>query len=332
MKKTSILAMAVLGLALGVAVWSARGAATSAARTAAYPDHPITIVVTFPPGGGTDLLARKIGAALSDDIGQAVVVENRPGASGNIGARAVAQSAPDGYTLLMVNSSFAITPGVFSKLDFSPEQDFAAVINVAFVPSVIVTRADSGIARLPAVLERDQAGQTLPYASCGNGTPQHLAGEMLRLRSGAPLQQVPYKGCGPALTDVLSGHVPLGIVTASSAVPFIESGRLRALAVTSAERSLLLPDVPAVAEYDGMAGYELNQWHGLLAPAGTPPEVIAKLNATVAAIMARPAMRNNLLDLGFAPTASSAAEFDQLVHADIARFTALSHELGLRVD
>ncbi|MFJ1299648.1 tripartite tricarboxylate transporter substrate binding protein [Pseudomonadota bacterium AL_CKDN230030165-1A_HGKHYDSX7] len=331
MKKTSILAMAMLGLALGVAVWSARGAATSASRTAAFPDHPITIIVTFPPGGGTDLLARKLGAALSDDIGQAVVVENRPGASGNIGARTVAQSAPDGYTLLMVNSSFAITPGVFSKLDFSPEQDFAAVINVAFVPSVIVTRADSGIAGLPAVLERDPSARALLYASCGNGTPQHLAGEMLRLRSAAPLQQVPYKGCGPALTDVLSGHVPLGIVTASSAVPFIESGRLRALAVTSAERSLLLPQVPTVAEY-GMAGYELNQWHGLLAPAGTPPEVIAKLNAAVAAIMARPAMRNNLLDLGFAPTASSAAEFDRLVHADIARFTALTRELGLRVD
>ena len=331
MKTKSILAMAMLGLALGVAVWSARGAATAAARAAVYPDHPISIVVTFPPGGGTDLLARKIGAALAEDIGQPVVVENRPGASGNIGARAVAQAAPDGYTLLMVNSSFAITPGVFSKLDFSPEQDFAAVINVAFVPSVIVTRADAGFTDLPAVLARDPAGKTVPYASCGNGTPQHLAGEMLRLRSGAPLQQVPYKGCGPALTDVLSGHVPLGIVTASSAVPFIESGRLRALAVSSAERSLLLPEVPAVAEFD-MAGYELNQWHGLLAPAGTPPEVIDRLNAAVAAIMARPGLRNHLLDLGFAPTASSAGEFDRLVRADIARFTALTQSLGLRVD
>lgn len=332
MKRTLWLSLAALALALSALALSTAGGSSVAREVApSWPTRPLTIVVTFPPGGGTDLLARKIGAALATELGQPVVVENRPGASGNIGARAVAQAAPDGYTLLMVNSSFAINPGVFRKLDFSPEHDFAAVINVAFVPSVVVTRADTGYATLAQALARGRPQDPLAFASCGNGTPQHLAGEMLQLASGATLQHVPYKGCGPALTDVLSGQVPVGIVTASSAVPFINSGKLRALAVTSPERSLLLPRVPTVAE-SGMPGYQLDQWHGLLAPAGTPAAVVDKINAAVARIVAEPVMRNALLDLGFAPTASSAAEFDRLVHADIARFAELTRKLGLHAD
>ncbi|OZI77542.1 tripartite tricarboxylate transporter substrate binding protein [Bordetella genomosp. 12] len=296
-----------------------------------FPSRAITIIVTFPPGGGTDLLARKLGAALQQDLGQAVVVENRPGASGNIGARAVAEARPDGYTLLMVNSSFAINPGVFQHLDFSPQQDFSAIINVAFVPSVIVTRNESPLSSLGQALRLGLPQDPMPYASCGNGTPQHLAAEMLRARSKASLQQVPYKGCGPALTDVLSGHVPLGVITASSAAPFIRSGKLRALAVTSAQRSPLMPTVPTVAEL-GWPGYELDQWHGLLAPAGTPSGVIARLNAAFGAIMARPAMRAELMELGFNPVASSPAAFDQLVQEDIRRFGDLTARMGLRVD
>ncbi|AHV92780.1 tripartite tricarboxylate transporter substrate binding protein [Bordetella holmesii] len=296
-----------------------------------FPARPITIIVTFPPGGGTDLLARKLGAALQQDLGQPVVVENRPGASGNIGARAVAESRPDGYTLLMVNSSFAINPGVFHHLDFSPERDFTAVINVAFVPSVIVTAANSPLSSLSQALRLGLPQDPMPYASCGNGTPQHLAAELLRARAKASLQQVPYKGCGPALTDVLSGHVSLGVITASSAAPFIRSGKLRALAVTAAQRSPLLPDVPTVAEL-GWPGYELDQWHGLLAPAGTPPQIIARLNHALTTIMMRPAMQAELKELGFNPVASSPADFDRLVHDDICRFGALTANMGLRVD
>lgn len=310
--------------------WLAMLGAPARADTA-FPVRPITIIVTFPPGGGTDLLARKLGAALQQDLGQAVVVENRPGASGNIGARAVAEARPDGYTLLMVNSSFAVNPGVFRHLDFSPERDFTAVINVAFVPSVIVARADSPLASLGQALRLGLPQDPMPYASCGNGTPQHLAAEMLRARSRSALQQVPYKGGGPALTDVLSGHVPLGVVTASSAAPFIRAGKLRALAVTSAQRSPLMPDVPTVAE-QGWPGYELDQWHGLLAPAGTPPAVVARLNQAVAAIMARPATRADLQDLGFNPVVSSPEDFERLVQADIGRFRALTASMGLHAD
>lgn len=302
-----------------------------APKDAAYPAHPITIVVTFPPGGGTDLLARRIGAELQETLGQPVVVENRPGASGNIGARVVAESPPDGYTLLMVNSSFAINPGVYRHLGFDPARDFAAVINVAFVPSVFVAPAHSGLRGLDDALAAARAGQPLPFASCGNGTPQHLAGEMLARAAGASLQHVPYKGCGPALTDVTAGQVAMGVVTASSAAPLIAAGKLRALAVTSPARSPLMPTVPTVAE-QGVQGYALDQWHGLLAPAATPPAVVAKLNAAVAQIVQRPAMQAALREQGFTPATSTPREFHDMIAADMRRYGALTAAIGLRAD
>ncbi|AZS77642.1 tripartite tricarboxylate transporter substrate binding protein [Achromobacter spanius] len=302
-----------------------------AATDATYPDHAITIVVTFPPGGGTDLLARRIGASLQEELGQPVIVENRPGASGNIGARAVAEAPPDGYTVLMVNSSFAINPGVYRNLDFSPKQDFAAVINVAFVPSVFVVPAASPLQTLGDALAVAVPGQPLPFASCGNGTPQHLAGEMLARSSGAVLQQVPYKGCGPALKDVTAGQVAMGIVTASSAAPLIAAGKLRALAVTSPARSPLMPTVPTVAEA-GIAGYALDQWHGLLAPAATPRAVVDKLNAAVTKIVRRPETQAALREQGFTPASSTPKEFQSMINADIDRYTALTESIGLRAD
>lgn len=298
---------------------------------ATYPTRPITIVVTFPPGGGTDLLARRLGADLQEQFGQPVVVENRPGASGNIGARVVAESPPDGYTLLMVNSSFAINPGVYRSLGFAPRRDFTAVMNVAFVPSVFVVPAASPLRTLDDALNAARPERPLPFASCGNGTPQHLAGEMLARATGAPLQQVPYKGCGPALTDVMSGQVGVGVVTASSAAPLIAAGRLRALAVTSPQRSPLLPAVPTVAE-QGISGYALDQWHGLLAPAATPPAVVARLNATLARIMLRPDVQAALREQGFTPTTSSPSAFQDMINADIDRYTALTAAIGLHAD
>ncbi|WP_368930643.1 tripartite tricarboxylate transporter substrate binding protein [Achromobacter xylosoxidans] len=298
---------------------------------ATYPTRPITIVVTFPPGGGTDLLARRLGADLQEQLGQPVVVENRPGASGNIGARVVAESPPDGYTLLMVNSSFAINPGVYRSLGFAPRRDFTAVMNVAFVPSVFVVPAASPLRTLDDALNAARPERPLPFASCGNGTPQHLAGEMLARATGAPLQQVPYKGCGPALTDVMSGQVGMGVVTASSAAPLIAAGRLRALAVTSPQRSPLLPAVPTVAE-QGISGYALDQWHGLLAPAATPPAVVARLNATLARIMLRPDVQAALREQGFTPTTSSPGAFQDMINADIDRYTALTAAIGLHAD
>ncbi|CAB3909810.1 tripartite tricarboxylate transporter substrate binding protein [Achromobacter deleyi] len=328
MKRALLSPALLLTLALGACGNPPSGDTPS---DASYPTHPITIVVTFPPGGGTDLLARRLGASLQEQFGQPVVVENRPGASGNIGARIVAESPPDGYTLLMVNSSFAINPGVYRNLGFAPKRDFAAVINVAFVPSVFVVPAASVLHNLDDALTAARPDKPLPFASCGNGTPQHLAGEMLARATGASLQHVPYKGCGPALTDVMAGQVGVGIVTASSAAPLIAAGKLRALAVTSPQRSPLLPEVPTVAE-QGVPDYALDQWHGLLAPAATPPAVVAKLNAAVARIVQRPDVQASLREQGFTPTISSPRAFQDMINADIDRYTALTEAIGLRAD
>jgi len=328
MKRALLSPALLLTLALGACGNPPSGDTPS---DASYPTHPITIVVTFPPGGGTDLLARRLGASLQEQFGQPVVVENRPGASGNIGARIVAESPPDGYTLLMVNSSFAINPGVYRNLGFAPKRDFAAVINVAFVPSVFVVPAASALHNLDDALTAARPDKPLPFASCGNGTPQHLAGEMLARATGASLQHVPYKGCGPALTDVMAGQVGVGIVTASSAAPLIAAGKLRALAVTSPQRSPLLPEVPTVAE-QGVPDYALDQWHGLLAPAATPPAVVAKLNAAVARIVQRPDVQASLREQGFTPTISSPRAFQDMINADIDRYTALTEAIGLRAD
>ncbi|MFC3554570.1 tripartite tricarboxylate transporter substrate-binding protein [Alcaligenes endophyticus] len=295
----------------------------------AYPNKPVHLVVTFPPGGGTDLLARKLAAQLERKWGQSWIVENRPGASGNIGARWVASAPADGYTLLMVNSSFAINPGVFDALEFDPKLDFTAVANVAYVPSVFVTAPQSDVHTMADALQLAQSAEGVHFASCGNGTPQHLAGGLLQGLGASNLLHVPYKGCGPALTDVMAGQVTLGIVTLSSASALIEAGRLRALAVTSPQRHHTLPQVPSVAQALGQQ-YELDQWHGVLAPAGTPVEVVEKLNNTINEIVAQTPIRTDLEALGYTLTAQPAREFQDIVWRDIDRFMALTDTMGLR--
>lgn len=307
-------------------IWHAR-AGTAVVRF----EKPITIVVTFPPGGGTDLLARRLGAAMQQRLGQSVVVENRPGASGNIGARAVAEAAPDGATLLMVNSSFAINPGVYRHLDFDPRRDFKAVFNAGSIASVLVAPSQSSVRNLHDALAGATAGQPLPFASCGNGTPQHMAGEMLAQAAHASLQHVPYKGCGPAITAVAAAQLPLAVVTASSAAPLIAAGRVRAIAVTAPDRVASLPDIPTVAE-QGLAGFAVEQWHGLLAPAATPQPVIDRLHQVLALILAEPEMQQALREQGYTPARQSAAQFGKLIAADIARYATVAAQLGLKVD
>src|SRR5690606_22870088 len=230
---------------------------------ASYPTRPVTIVVTFPPGGGTDWLARRLSLDLSQDLGQPVVVENRAGASGNIGAQMVAKSAADGHTLLMVNSSYAVNPGVFKELGFDPLQDLKGVVNLGYVPSVLVVPENTPYASLAELLNAAKQGASINIASCGNGTPQHLAAEQIKQRAQVSMQHIPYKGCGPALAAVAGKQVHVAVVTASSAPPFIKQAALRGLGVTSAARSSSLPDVPTIAE-PGCPGLELNQGPELL--------------------------------------------------------------------
>ena len=294
-------------------------------------EKPITIVVTFPPGGGTDLLARKLGAELQQRIGQTVVVENRPGASGNIGAREVAQAKGDGSTLLMVNSTFAINPGVYRHLDFDPQKDFKAVFNAGTIASVLVVPASSSIHSLADALAQTSKVLPLGFASCGNGTPQHMAGEMLAQAARTHLQHVPYKGCGPAVTAVAAAQVPLGMVTASSAAPLMDAGRIRAIAITAPKRVAQMPQVPAVAE-QGLKGFAVQQWHGLLAPAATPDAAVARRNQVLNEIVQQPAMQQALGQQGYSLLEQTPQQFAQQIQADMQRYALLSESLGLKVD
>lgn len=326
-KRRSWVVLGAAALAVtAVGLWHAR-TGTAAMRF----EKPITIVVTFPPGGGTDLLARKLGAELQQRIAQPVVVENRPGASGNIGARAVAEAAPDGTTLLMANSSFAINPGVYRELGFDPHKDFKAVFNAGTIASVLVVPQHSNVHGLADVLAQSSADKPLAFASCGNGTPQHMAGEMLTQAAHMRLQHVPYKGCGPAISAVAADQVPLGMVTASSAAPLIEAGRVRAIAVTAPTRVASLPDIPTLAE-QGVAGFAVEQWHGLLAPAATPEAVIARLHQELAQILAEPAMQQSLRAQGYTLVRQSSEQFGQLIAADMERYAAVTAQLGLKAD
>jgi tripartite-type tricarboxylate transporter receptor subunit TctC len=322
-RKGLVLAAAAL---LAAGLWQA-GTGMASLRK----DRPLTIVVTFPPGGGTDLLARKLGAALQARTGQVVVVENRPGASGNIGAREVAQAAADGNTLLMVNSAFAINPSVYRQLDFDPRKDFKAVFNVGTIASVLVVPQASSLHKLADALEQARAPQPLIFASCGNGTPQHLAGEMLAQATETAWQHVPYKGCGPAITAVAAGQVPLAVVTASSAAPLLAAGRVRAIATTAAARVGQLPEVPTVAE-QGVAGFALEQWHGLLAPAGTPDATVQHWHQALAQLLTEPALQAGLQAQGYTLVQQSAPEFAALIAADMQRYAASARALGLQVD
>ncbi len=297
----------------------------------AFPDKPIRIVVTFPPGGGTDVLARLIASELTRSVNQPVVVENRPGASGNIGADHVAKSAPDGLTLLAVNSSYAINPGVFKKMPFNPSTDLRGVFLFASVPSVISVPESSRIVTLKDLLDAGKAGQSFTYASCGAGTPQHLAGGMLEISARINLQHIAYKGCAPAITDLLAGQIEIGINTLANTVPHLTSKKLRALAVTSKRRTPQLPDVPAVSEF-GLTDYDVDQWFGILAPARTPDGIIAKLYREMSRVMTREDIRARLTQMGYNTANVGPDEFQKVMVSDIERFGKVTRSIGLSLD
>ena len=324
----------VSGLASLLFVAGSIGALSGMAQAnvaSTFPQKPIRLVVTFPAGGGTDALARVIGTDISKSLGQPVVVANRPGASGNIGAEFVAKSPADGYTLLIVNSSFAINPSVFKKLQFDPKSDFSAVISFASVPSVIAVPYQSKIRTFQELLTAGKSSTPPSYASCGNGTPQHLAGELLKISAKMDMLHVPYKGCAPAIADVLGGQADVSVNTLTNTVPYLKSNKLRALAVTSQARSPFLPDVPTVSEL-GVPGYDVDQWFGILAPAHTPPEIVQKLNAEIAKTIAKPEIKASLAQLGFATGTSTPAEFQKLVTSDIDRWQKFATKINLFVD
>ena len=295
-------------------------AATSPAFAQAWPAKPVKIVVPFAPGGSTDVLARMLGQRLSEMWGQSVLVENRAGAGGNLGADAVAKSAPDGYTLLMASGSITINPTLYTKMPFDTRKDLLPLSNVASGPMLVVVSSRSPIKSIRELIAAAKAKPGgLSFGSAGVGSQTHLAVENFADAAGIDMQHVPYKGEAPAYTDLISGQTQLMVGNIAAAAPLLGPDRLRALAVTGKQRSPLLPDVPTVAE-SGLPGFENTSWFGLLAPAGTPADVVNKVHRDAAAALAETQFKARLYVLGMAPVGSSPAELARQMDAEMTRW------------
>ena len=304
-----------------------------AAMAQRYPAKPIRLIVPFPPGGGTDIAARTIANKLSDSVKWTFVVENKPGAGGNLGVEQAVKSPADGYTLLIgQTSNLAINPTLYPKLPYDSLKDLSPVALIVSAPVVFVVAANSRYASLGDLLaaaKRDPGGVT--FASPGNGTVSHLVGELLQRAAGVKLTHVPYKGASQALTDTLGGQVQSFMSSVPSALSQIKGGRLRAIAVTSAKRSPELPDAPTIAE-SGYGGFEANTWYGLLAPAGTPAPVIARLNAEVNRALRTPEVRERLASEGGEPLGGSPEQFASFLKAEHAKWGRIVRESGARAE
>ena len=316
---------AVAALALSAVV------ALSAPAFAAYPDKPLRVVVPFTPGGGTDIVARHLANGMSKELGQPVVVDNKPGAGTIIGTDAVAKSPPDGYTLLVATFAHAVNPSMQPKLPFAWDKSFAPVVLIGRGPNVLVVKADSPYKSVKDVIAAAKANPgKLTYASYGNGTSAHLAGEMITNLAKVDITHVPYKGAGPAITDVMGGQVDMLFGTAAAVAGFVSNGKLRAIGVTSAEKSPSLPNVPAIAET--IPGYRVESWYGIYAPAGTPPDVVAKLNAVIAKVAKTEEFRKRLEPEGIVISAGTPTELDEYVRGEEARWRKVVKENNIKPD
>ena len=296
-----------------------------------YPSKAIRLIVPFPPGGGTDILARAIGQKLTESMGQNVIVDNRPGAGGNLGAELAAKSAPDGHTIMMVSASYAVNASLY-KLAFDPIKDFAAVTQVASVPFALVANPSVSANNIKELLALAQAkpGQ-FNYASSGNGSSPHLAGELLAMMTGIKIVHVPYKGGGPAIADLIGGQVQLMFNTVVQSLPLIKSGKLKALAVSSPKRSSALPEVQTIAE-SGVPGYDVTNWFGILAPRANSRQVIERLNREIVQHLQSAELRSRLAAEGADPIGSSPAEFERLIVSDIEKYVRIVKATGTRIE
>ena len=321
---------------LGACTLAAAGllpAAAMAQPDANWPAKPIKWVVPFPPGGAMDVIARTLGEKAGRTLGQPFVIENRPGAGGNIGADAVAKSPADGYTIMITSIGMATNKALYPRLSYDPVKDFAPISLLAIVPNVLVVNTakttDKSVADVIAHAKRDPG--KLTYASAGNGTSIHLAGEVFASMAGLNLLHVPYKGSGPAVTDMLGGQVDLMFDSITSARPHIQAGKLRALGVTSAKRSATLPDVPTIAEA-GVPGYEGSPWFAVFAPAGTPAAIVNKINAALIDAMKQPDTVAKFETIGADPIGTTPQQLATHLDKELARWGALIKERNIRMD
>jgi len=298
-----------------------------------WPSKPIKWVVPFAPGGTTDILARTIGEKLSVTLGQPIIVENKPGAGGGVGAEQVAKSPPDGYTIMGGTiSTHAINASLYKNLPYDPVRDFAPITLIVRVPNMLVVNPDvpaKDVRELIALLKANPGKYS--FASSGNGTSQHLSGELFKVMTGVEMQHVPYRGSPPALADVVGGQVTMTFDNITTAWPLVKGGKLRALAVTTAKRSPIAPDVPTLAE-SGLAGYEIGSWQGVFAPAGVPAEIVKRFNAEIVRIINAPDVRQKLVDMGAEPAPNTPEEFAAMVKAEVAKWADVVRKSGATVD
>lgn len=307
--------------------------AQPALADSSYPNKPIRLVVPFSPGGSTDVVARLLAEQLKTELGQPIIVDNKPGAGGNIGGDAVAKSAPDGYTLLMAAAGpTVINPSLYSKMPYDPLKDLA--------PVTMIVREHNLMAINPAIpaktvkefiaYAKSRPGQ-LNFGSPGNGSPAQLAGELLNQTAGISLQHVPYKGSGPAVVDLVAGHISMMIDNMPALLPHVQSGKLRALAVASEKRASAAPEVPTMIE-SGLQGYVVTAWKGLMVPAGTPSDIVNKLNKAMVKILAKPDMRQRMIDMGAEPVGDTPEQFAASIKKEAAWWAALVKSTGTKLD
>jgi tripartite-type tricarboxylate transporter receptor subunit TctC len=319
--------MRVAALVLGCVL-----TATIAQAQQPYPSRPLRLILPFPPGGSTDLLGRALAERLGESLRQPVVPENRPGAGGNVGAEAAARSAPDGYTLVLCAPSLAISPSLYRKLNYDPLRDLVPVALVATIPNLLVVHPSVPVRTLAELAQhaRTNPGK-LNFGTGGPGTSNQLAADMFRSLTKTEIVLVPYKGAETAMLAVLSGQVQMVVIGTPASTTHVKSGKLRALALLGKERYPDLPDVPTAAE-SGMPEFEVDTWYGVLAPAGVPREIVARLNGDLVRIMRAPEMRERLAPMGIQPLASTPEEFGAFLQNEVARWGKVVREAGAQVE
>ena len=301
------------------------------AQVAGYPQRPIRLIVPFAPGGGLEITARSIGQKLTEKRGQSIVIDNRPGAATIVGSEIASKASPDGYTLLMITTTFAINPSLYGKLPYDPNRDFAPVTQITSVPNILVVNPSipAHSVRELIALAKGKPGQ-LNYASAGSGTSPHLAAELFKTMAGIDMTHIPYKGIPPAVTDVIAGRVTMLMTTTISAAPHVKSGRLRALAITSPKRLVVMPDVPTIGEI--VPGYEADAFQGMVAPAGVPKEIVRQLADDIATIVKLPDIRERITTDGAEPIGSTPEAFSAFLKKEMLKWAKVVKASGARPD
>jgi len=302
------------------------------AHAQSWPTKPIKLIVPYPPGGGTDVIARIVQEPLAKELGQQVIIDNRGGAGGSIGSALAAQSPSDGYTVLFTLSSHTINPAIYSKLSFDTEKDFSSVVTVASLPQILVANPNFPAKTVKEVIEMAKAKPGgISYASVGNGSPGHLAGAMMATDAGVEMTHIPYRGGGPAVTDVIAGQVPLLWVSIPAAAQFVKTGKLKALAVSTVKRSAVFPDVPTMVE-SGFKGFEVDSWYAMFVPAKTPQAIIERLNKATVNVLAQPEVKEKLLGQGAEAVGDSPAQLSGVVKKEIAKWKQVVKSANIKVD